>query len=815
MNEHALKVLEYNGLLEYLAANTESEVTRRSIRSLTPLTDPEAILRELNTLVEYRAVDREHNIPSFEGPPDIEKSINRSQTIGWMLQPIEIAQIGILIRTTDSLKTFFERIEHCPLLQERTELILPLTELRRSIERSVDFQGEILDSASDTLRNIRLKIRRAQEKIRNRMEQLAEDLYRRGLIQDQLITIRNNRYVVPVKASECKLVPGIIHDRSASGLTVFIEPQFSVNENNELAQLMLDERYEIERILLELTAAIGKRSECILIALETLTYLDLIRSKSTLADEMHGQECDWSDKPVLTINKGINPVLLMHRVSTQNITADKAGVVPIDLSITADERILVVTGPNTGGKTVALKTAGLIVSMVQTGMLPPCHSSSVIGVFQNIFADIGDEQSLEQSLSTFSGHLKQIITLLHEADERSLVLLDELGAGTDPTEGSALGITILSEMLRRKTATIASTHHNSIKAFAFTTDGIANAALEFDMRTLQPTYRILMGQIGQSNALGIASTLGFPKHLLAEAKQHLEGTGSDIQTMLNVIDQQRRVVDRKRAMADQEKDRARTLRKAREDVLKHAENEATAIIAKASQKAQTLLIDLRQERDLLRDEIKRLKKMTRHQANSPESVAAIQSAEEAAIHARDLSGLLVEELTETLPGLALQEWTGPPPKPGDRVSLVNMKEPVTVISVADRDTIWVDLKGKRVKMPIRSIRRPTTQTMQNDRSRPDVTIRFDDGFESPSNVPSRLNLIGMRADEAIDELEKYLDVSYRAGLPEVTIVHGFGTGRLQDTVVQTLKKSPFVLAARRGSDKEGGGGVTVVEMNRK
>ncbi len=809
MDSHALKVIDYPSLLEFLAHNTDSEVTQRVIRGLVPMTCPQEIRLEIDTLIEYRLNDREHGIPAFDGPPDIRKNLDRSQAAGWMLAASEIARIGSVIRSADTLKVFFSRLEHAPLLQEKTELVMPLTELRQRIERSVTIQDEVLDGASDTLRTIRNQIRRAQEKIRSKMEQLAEDLYRRGIVQDQLITIRNNRYVVPVKASESKAVPGIIHDRSASGMTVFVEPQFSVNDNNELAQLYLDERYEIERILTELTAQIGARSEFILIALETLIYLDLLRAKSTLADEMQGQECHWTDKPVFSLKRALNPVLLMHRIASHQVTADQSGVVPIDLDITEKDRLLVITGPNTGGKTVALKTAGLIVCMVQTGLLPPCHGSSTIGVFENMFADIGDEQSLEQSLSTFSGHLKQIVSLLEKADEKSLVLLDELGAGTDPTEGSALGITILSEMLRRRTATIASTHHNSIKAFAFTMEGIANAALEFDMKTLRPTYRILMGQIGQSNAFGIAASLGFPRHLLDEARRHLDGKGSDIQTMLNVIDQQRRAAERQRSLADQEKDRARSLRKAREDVLRHAENEAASIIAKASQKAQTLIADLRQERENLREEIKRLRKLSRHSSSASETTVAIQTATSASDHIQELTQNLAEELIGS--GTSTSVWTGPPPKPGDRVGLINVRDPVTVLAVADVGQVSVEMRGKRIKVPIQSLRRLGAE-QESQRGKPEVTVRFEEDSDAGASVGQRLNLIGMRTGEAVDELEKYLDLAFRAGIPELTIVHGFGTGRLQDAVVATLKKSPYVATARRGTDREGGGGVTVVEM---
>jgi len=814
MNSHALHVLDYPVLLEYLSNYTTSEVTRQLILNLKPETDYKLLNQQLAELAEFRYLRSSgQDIPDYSGPKsELFKSIHSSRTIGWRLQPVKIYAIGDVLTKASLLRLGILKLEDIPLLKTRVKKLILLPELRNRIMKTVNHKGEVEDRASQELARIRRKIRKYREKIRENMENLASSLHKQGALQDPIVTIRDGRLVLPVRAGFSREVPGVIHDRSSSGSTFFIEPKASVEDNIALGKLENEEFQEINRILTDITALIGEKADVLLENLEIVIQMDFIQAKAKFCDEIGANPVHLCKTPMANLKETRNPLLVLHRLYSTG--ESQSAVVPIDLNIDENSRILVITGPNTGGKTVALKTLGLTVLMVQTGIHPICSDTSTIGIFTNIYADIGDEQSLEQNLSTFSSHVKQIIEIINNADYQSLILLDELGAGTDPTEGSALGIAILSELLRKNTWAIANTHHNSIKAFAFTTMGIANAAMEFDIRTLKPTYRILMGRIGQSNALDIASRLGFPDRLLAEARQHIEGKTLNLQEMLDRVEKSRISAEKQISKAINEKSRAKELRKAREDVLKRAEKQASEIIEKATAKSQRILAELMQERRELKADIKKVRRSMKS-----EGITVSIEQDEMEKHGKKLRELSenVNNIREEILAdqLDVKEIKGKIQE-GDTVWIKRFQVEAVVLKKESESRFLVDMGGKRIRVTDDSIKkiksaRRKKQGQKHSGHRKDVQVTVETvSMEAPE---LRLNLIGKRVDDAVDDLHRYMNQIIKARVSQVTVIHGFGTGRLQNAVVKYLKQLKEVSRARSGTPAEGGGGVTVVEMD--
>lgn len=811
MNDHALKVLEFNKILEYLENYTESQLTRDAIRQLQPLTDHKELTRQLKVLKEFRYLRSSgQDIPNFTGPEaDLSQSIDASKTRGWRLSAERVYAIGHLLTNSANIRDGLLKLEGIPMLRSKVAQLKLIPELRKKIVNSVNKKGEIEDKASKELAGIRRNIRRLQEKLRGRMESLAIQLHKNGCLQDPVVMIREGRLVLPVKAGSAREVPGTIRDRSASGATFFIEPKVSSSDNMELEKLDRDEIKEKNRILTDITAQIGHNAESLLTNLDLVLEMDLIQSKARFCDEIHATPILPGKTPTLNLKKCRNPLLVLHRLYSNHPDETLESVVPIDIAIDDTERVLVITGPNTGGKTVALKTVGLTILMVQAGLHPICDEFSEIGIFQNIFADIGDEQSLQQNLSTFSSHVKQIIEIIEYADHQSIVLLDELGAGTDPAEGSALGISILSELIRRNVWGIANTHHNSIKAFAFTSGRIKNAAMEFDITTLRPTFRILLGRIGQSNALSIAERLGFPKRLIKDAREHLEGKTVDLQKMIDQVELRRITAEKQIAKASNERYRAKELRQAREDILKKAEKDALEIRQKAADEAQEILSSLLTEKQLLKREIRQIRKRLGKGSNNEETIGIDDIGKNLDRQAESVSKFRDKALQDPEEPLVTGKI-----QPGDSVWVRRFQAKARVLKRESDSRVLIDLNGKKVRIPLSDL-----QKVKKTNQLSDVTIDKDKRISVNVEVSDleppalRLNLVGMRVDEAMDELSRYMDMVVRFKLPQVTIIHGFGTGRLQNAVVKYLKRSRLVLRARRGEGHEGGGGVTVVEMD--
>ncbi len=806
MNQHALQVLEYDILLEYLAQYTDSDVTRTTILNLQPSFDYDTVRFWADELDEYRnLILSGFTIPDFEAPKSsLKQLLASSKKKGWQLLPEHIASIGDLLHHSEMTKKGFQTLESIPLIKNKTFSITVFSELKNRILKSIDANGQVLDRASENLGRIRRSMRKHLERMRTRMEELAESNYKKGYLQDPVVSFRQGRYVLPVKSGSVRNIPGIVHDKSASGATFFIEPNVSVSDSNALSKLEAEERQEINLVLKELTQAIGQKSDAISKNYDIMIELDFLRAKARFCNEIKANAITILQEPCIDLKECKNPSLIIHRLNTLDHEERIKPVVPVDIQLNQNDRILVITGPNTGGKTVALKTIGISVLMVQSGLHPVCSEFSRIGLFKNLFADIGDEQSIQQSLSTFSSHVRHIVTILENADENSLVLLDELGAGTDPEEGSAIGITIINELLRKKVFAVVNTHHNSIKAFAFTTDGVQNAAMEFDMKSLQPTYRILQGRIGQSNALYIAEKLGFPKYLIKEVQQYLSGKTNDLQKMLDVVEQRRMDAEKRIAQTKSEKVRVKELRQAREDVLRKANNEARQIIEKAVNDSQSILSELYKERDLLKKEMKSLQKSLK--SAQPQKPVSSKKYTDLESRIMDMAESIQPDIDRDKNVLITK---------GDIVEFRRFGTEARVIQKESDNRYLVEMKGKKIRVACDDIvlkRKAEKTNSASDKLKPvseGITYDLDE-----SNAPVlRLNLIGKTTDEAQDELQRYMDRVIQHRVSQVTIIHGFGTGRLQNAVVSYLKTVPKVIRARRGESSEGGGGVTVVEMD--
>ncbi len=801
MNAHALATLEYNVLLEYLSKYANSAITRRRILELKPSGNFLEIQQNFDYIGDSLELMLNASLPMFVIPERALDVVAASQITGTVLSSEQLAAVASLLQGAETVRNTILNSETGGSLKSLAREIHAFPKLQRRLDKAIDEKGRLRDHASPVLNSIRIKMRRVQDVIRTRLQDMAQDLYQKDVLQDPTVSFRNESYVLPVKAGKMRAVPGIIHDRSASGATVFIEPQFSVADNRKLSDLRTRERKEERRILRELTAGVGENADKIGVTCNVLIEFDLIFSMAKFARDTGGKKISLRKEPGLRLVQCRNPLLILHKLFGDS-PGTPEDVVPIDVEIGwNDQRILVITGPNTGGKTVALKTIGISAMMVQTGLFPVCSPDSEFGLFDDFYADIGDEQSMQQSLSTFSAHLKQIISILRDSDSGSMVLLDELGAGTDPTEGSALGIAILDELLRRNITTIATTHHNSIKAFAFSTPGIVNAAMEFDSATLKPTYRILMNRIGQSNAMAIAAHLGFPPRLIKLAEKHLQGRPADLEKIFKIVEKEKKSARKIRRKADWERERARSLRKAREDVLSRAEKEAAEIIAQAASESDRLLSELR-------DALKRVRKITFKTAHEIQRADKLEQAE-----------AQLEKEMEKLAELARKrDVLKPEPRPatdpdyhparGDwvRIDLLNCTGKIVTVHKDRSVTVLSD--GKRLKVPISGIRREIPPHAGDNQ----VDVSFDEVMATDEFVSREINLTGQRSDAAVAQLEKYVDKAYRAGYRELRIVHGYGTGRLEAAVEKALDRNPLVAGYRKATRAEGGGGVSVAEL---
>ena len=791
MNERALKTLEYNKIIDRLAALAGSALGREKCEKLLPSSDLEEIRRMQQETSDALARIYQKGSLSFSGIPDVRASIMRLK-IGGTLGPQELLRISSLLTAALRAKNYGTHKEDAPpdSLSERFSMLEPLSGVNNEIRRCILSEEEIADDASAALKSIRRAIRAANDKIRDELNSIVNSQQNRSMLQDSIVTMRNGRYCLPVKSEYKNQFSGMIHDQSATGSTLFIEPMAVVRLNNELRELALKEQSEIEKILAELSAMAGAHTEELAYNQTTLAEFDFIFARALLSRQMKASEPVFTRDRVIDIKKGRHPLIDPHRV------------VPIDIRLGQEFDLLVITGPNTGGKTVSLKTVGLFTLMGQAGLHIPAFDGSKLGVFREVYADIGDEQSIEQSLSTFSSHMTNTVSILKEADENSLALFDELGAGTDPTEGAALAMAILSYLHSRGIRTMATTHYSELKVFALSTEGVSNACCEFDVATLRPTYRLLIGIPGKSNAFAISLKLGLPDSIIEDAKARIGTQDKTFEDLLSELDQKRIETEREYMAANEARAEAEKLKKRLAEKNDRIDRAKDRILREANENAREIL---QGAKDYADEVIRKYNKWSTQGGLGKE-----MEAERSAL--RDKLGDTDDKLAVRAgkKGKGKKEESPEDFNVGDTVMVLslNLKGTVSTPPNAKGD-LYVQMGVLRSLVNIKDLEHVQSEEEPKEKK---STQAGKIQMSKTLSISPELNLIGKRVDEALPILDKYLDDAYLAHLPKVTIIHGRGTGALRDAVQAHLKRTKYVKSFRIGGFGEGDHGVTIVEF---
>lgn len=790
MNQKVLKTLEYNKIIEMLTEKADSEPGKRLCRELLPSTDPGEI-RE-NQRQTRDALSRLFKVggTSFGSNKDLGFSI-KSLEIGSTLSIAELLGIASMLDNVSRIKTYGKRErENIPedSLDEYFEGLTPLTQLANEINRCILSEEELADNASPKLKSIRRSMVQTNEKIHNQLTSMLSGAYRTYL-QDAVITMRDNRYCIPIKAEYKGQVNGMIHDQSATGSTYFIEPAAVVDLNNRLRELELEEKEEIQVILASLSAQASEHTEELADNQRLMTLLDFIFAKAELAMDMNATEPLFNTGHYINIRKGRHPLL------------DKKRVVPIDINLGKAFDLLIITGPNTGGKTVSLKTVGLFTLMGQAGLHIPALDRSELSVFTEVYADIGDEQSIEQSLSTFSSHMKSIVHILAHADADSLCLFDELGAGTDPTEGAALAIAILNYLHDRGIRTMATTHYSELKIYALSTSFVENACCEFSVESLQPTYRLLIGIPGKSNAFAISSKLGLSDEIIGAAREQIGKEDKSFEDVIADLEQSRITIEKEQREIAEYKERIRALQEQLQHKNEKIDQAKDRILREANERAREIL----QEAKEVADE-------TIRDFNKANSGTDIRELEKKRQKVRDKINEKNQHLSLGGSKQKTPEKKGIDPsklKKGDTVKIVSMGLKGTVSTLPDaKGSLFVQCGIMRTQTNIRDLVYVDENTVSTPALQRTNTgkIKMSKSF----SVSTEINLLGKTVDEAIAELDKYLDDAYIAHLPSVRVVHGKGTGALRSAVHSHLKRLKYVKEYRLGEYGEGDAGVTIV-----
>lgn len=792
MNEKALKTLEYNKIIDKLVTFAGSELGREKCKSLLPVTDIGEIRRSQHETSDALTRVLRKGSLSFSGLKDIRASIMRLE-VGSVLGMGELLQVSSVLNVALRVKSYgrsegSEEETAIDSLTERFSLLEPLSPLNNEIKRCILSEEEMSDDASPTLRHIRRSIKLTNDRVREQLNTIVNASSNQTMLQENIVTMRNGRYCLPVKAEYKSQFNGMVHDQSSSGSTLFIEPMAVVKLNNELRELAVKENDEIERILAELSNQAGEYCQELKDDITILTELDFIFAKASLSKGMRASEPVFNDKGYINIKKGRHPLI------------DSKKVVPIDIHMGKDFNLLIVTGPNTGGKTVSLKTVGLFTLMGQAGLHIPAFDGSELGVFEEVYADIGDEQSIEQSLSTFSSHMVNTVSIIKQANYRSLVLFDELGAGTDPTEGAALAMSILSYLHKKQIRTMATTHYSELKIFALSTEGVENACCEFDVETLRPTYRLLIGIPGKSNAFAISSKLGLPDYIITDAKERIGEKDQSFEDVISDLEKSRVTMEKDQEEIARYKEEVERLKKkleqknerideAKDKILRRANEEAREIIQEAKDFADE---SIRKYNKWMKDssmnkEMEKQRSELRDKLNSTESKLALKGQKAKKQHkASDF-------------------------KIGDAVRVLSMNLNGTVSSLPnDKGDLFVQMGILRSQVNIKNLELIDEPVITGPNMKKTGSGQIK--MAKTAYISPELNLIGKLVDEALPILDKYLDDAYLAHLPQVTIIHGRGTGALRNAVHNHLKKTKYVKNYRVGGFGEGDHGVTIVEF---
>lgn len=802
MNEKALKVLEYHKIIQKLTDFAGSQPGKSLCKNLVPSSDISEIRRMQRETSDATArLYRKGNI-SFSGLSDIRGSLKRLE-VGSSLNIEELLRVCSLLETTNRVKSW-ARSDNSQIInnEEQTEDSLeqmfanlqPLTPLSSEIRRCILSEEEISDDASPGLRQVRRSMRLTNDKIRTQLASLVNGSSR-NYLQDAVITQRNGRFCVPVKAEYRGQVPGMIHDQSSTGSTLFVEPMSVVKLNNDLRELEIKEEKEIEIVLSTLSGLVAEQTEPLNYNVLLLTELDFIFARAQLSRSYNGTEPDFNTSGRINIKKGRHPLL------------DPKKVVPVDIRLGDDFSLLVISGPNTGGKTVSLKTVGLFTLLGQAGLHIPAFDHSELSVFTEVYADIGDEQSIEQSLSTFSSHMTNIVSFWEQADENSLVLFDELGAGTDPTEGAALAIAILSNLHRRGIRTIATTHYSELKVFALSTPGVQNGSCEFNVETLRPTYRLLIGVPGKSNAFAISQKLGLPDYVIEEAKGHISQEDESFEDVISDLEESRATIEKEQEEINRYKQEIENLKQRLERKEDRLESSREAILQKAREEAQSIL---REAKEFADESIRKYNKLGK------ESDASRKMEQERTKLREKISGL-EKNMGVKAAKKPQKELTAKDLRIGDRVKVLSMNLTGTVSTLPDaRGNLFVQMGILRSQVKLSDLEKLPDEPSPYSSKTPSGSGLRSGGSKvkmaKSYSISAEINLIGRTTDEAIAELDKYLDDAYIAHLSPVRIVHGKGSGALRKAVHQYLRRQKHVASYRLGEFGEGDAGVTIVEF---
>ena len=787
MNRKSLTTLEYNKIIDKLQSFAVSRDAKNKAAKLVPMTDIDKINVCLTETGD--AVSRLYakGCASFSGVSDVMGSVKRLE-VGSCLNAHELLQISGVLSAAKAHKTHYEETQDS--LTPLYDSLDPVPSLYAQIKKCIISEDEISDDASANLKDIRRNIRLANDRIHTELNKILNNQALRNCLQDYVITSRQGRYCLPVKAEYKSQVPGMVHDQSATGSTIFIEPAAVVKLNNDIRELELKEEAEIQVILADLSAQAAEYTEQIATDYKVLVKLDFIFAKAQLARNWHCTAPVMNTEHYTNIKQGRHPLI------------DPEKVVPIDINLGNDFNLLIITGPNTGGKTVSLKTVGLLTLMAQAGLYIPALDHSQIGIFNNIFADIGDEQSIEQSLSTFSSHMTNTIHILKNATSDSLILFDEIGAGTDPTEGAALAISILNDLHQRGITTMATTHYSEIKIYALTTPGVENACCEFDVASLKPTYRLLIGVPGKSNAFAISKRLGLPEYLIDDAARrmdaediHFEDIISDLETSRATIRKEQEEIARyKKEITDLKaelKAKQQRLDERTDKIIKKANQEAAEILKEAKEYADETIKTMNKH-GLSVKELEKQRTAVRDKINKSQEKLAVKAAPPKAHKASDISefkeGIYVRILSMNLTGTV--------------VGTPNTKGEVTV-AVGSLTT-----KAKINNLEIITDYKEPEESKSGKSSTGQGRIKMS----KSASISPEINLLGCTVDEAVAKLDKYLDDAYISKLSQVRIVHGKGTGALRAGITAYLKGIPYIKNFRLGEAGEGDAGVTIVEF---
>lgn len=782
MKKKSLRVLEYNKIKEKLKGYTMTLAGKDIIEELTPydnLYEARERLKETREALEL--LTKKGSAP-FEGLYDVREAISRAEK-GSSLMPGQLLKIANMLSCARRFKDYIAHKEEetaYPVLEDLCEGIIPLKKLEEEIQNAIVGEEEISDRASTTLYNIRRSLKDKNSSVKDKVNSLMRSNSK--FLQDNLYTMRGDRYVLPVKAEHKGSVPGLVHDQSASGATLFIEPLSLVTLNNEIKELMLKEKAEIERILRELSGKVYDSIAAVKNDAAIVWELDFIFAKARYASDINATMPRINEEGIIDIIEGRHPLI------------DPKAVVPSSVYLGREFTSLVITGPNTGGKTVTLKTLGLLELMAMSGMLIPARENSTVAFFKEVYADIGDEQSIEQSLSTFSSHMKNIVEIIEEADENSLVLFDELGAGTDPTEGAALAQSILENLKNRGCRIAATTHYSELKGYALKTQGVENASVEFDVETLRPTYKLLIGIPGKSNAFEISRRLGLAEYIIDYARNNISKSSLEFEDLIQSLQDKSIKAERDAREAEVLKEEARKLKEKYEEKLYSLQKTRDKAMIDAQREAKSYLKEAKAEADEILKNIREMERLG-YSSNARKSLEEERKR-------------LLNSIDKTEEKLDIKAQPQGKElamvKPGEEAFIPSLNQKVIILSEPDnKGEVQVQAGIMKINVKLKDLREVKGENKEQKRTlKREVKLNL-------TSTPTSIDLRGMDSEEALFSVDKYLDDAYRAGLVEVTIIHGKGTGVLRQAINDMLKRHSHVKSYRLGEYGEGGSGVTV------